>query len=98
MEAVQEPVRWAQINWRFHCVLYAGAQRPLILSLVDGLRRRVARELLASLSQDQTLAKFNGEHRRILETVKRRRAAMAAGLLDAHLSTGRDEIVRMLRR
>lgn len=98
MEGVHEAGRWAELNWRFHTLLYAAAKRPLILALVEGLRRRVERELLASLAQVKTLEKFNAEHRRILEKVRGRRATTAAGLLDAHLTTGLEEIVRMLGR
>jgi DNA-binding GntR family transcriptional regulator len=96
MEAVGEAHAWAELNWRFHVLLYSAARKPLILGLVDGLRRRVEREIVASVESGKVRDTFNQEHRKIFQKVRGRRTSTAAALLDAHLRTGRDEAVKVL--
>jgi DNA-binding GntR family transcriptional regulator len=96
MDEVCEASAWAELNWRFHVQLYSAARKPLILGLADGLRRRVEREIVASVGSEKVRQTFNLEHRKIFQKVRGRRATLAAELLDAHLRTGRDEAVKVL--
>jgi DNA-binding GntR family transcriptional regulator len=96
MDEAREASAWAELNWRFHVQLYAAAGKPMILGLVDGLRRRVEREIVASVENEKVRQTFNLEHRKIFHKVRGRRVADAAELLDAHLRTGRDEAVKVL--
>jgi len=96
LEAAEDPRAWSQANWAFHTTLYGAAERPLILDLLNRLRGRAERAMLILVADRARRKHLDGEHRALLARVRAGDPEGARELLDAHLSGGKDEVVRLL--
>ena len=77
---------WSGRNWAFHNTLYAPAERPLLLRMIEDLHRKTERYLQMHVSMFQYRDRGQAEHRAILDACKRRDSAAAVRLLKAHIT------------
>jgi len=73
------------LNSDFHLALYAPAQRPRLLNLIDGQRQRVQRYLRLYLALPKFKQQTEREHAEILQACVKRRVIRAVALLERHL-------------
>lgn len=96
LDRIDDPGEWSRANWRFHTLLYAPAKRPLQLELLNGLRARAERAMLALVAERKRRQDLNAQHRRILAALRKGRGERAAALLDAHLRAGKEQALRLI--
>ena len=96
MEATTEPTEWLRANARFHALVYARADRPRMIELVEQLRRLTDRYLYLHVGVFGDTGHLHDEHRHILDAVRRGDATAAAELTRAHLTTSHELILRYL--
>jgi DNA-binding GntR family transcriptional regulator len=92
---------WGEMNWQFHSAIYAPADRPLTLGIVQNLHNQSDRYLRMQLALTHGESRASEEHRAILEAVRAGSAQEASALLERHiLGAGRSlgEFLREQRR
>ncbi|MEJ7810016.1 MAG: GntR family transcriptional regulator [Gemmatimonadaceae bacterium] len=76
---------WGELNWQFHSTLYAPAERPITMGIVQRLHRHSDRYLRMQLALTHGESRANEEHRAIAEAARARDARGAALLLREHI-------------
>ncbi|OAB55503.1 GntR family transcriptional regulator [Phormidium willei BDU 130791] len=90
---------WGKLNWRLHAALYAPAQRPRSLRILQNLHRSADRYLRLQLKLTRrSNERARAEHRRLVELCAQRDLAEASRLLHEHILTARDELVGFVAR
>jgi DNA-binding GntR family transcriptional regulator len=77
--------QWSAVNWQFHSTLYAPANRPRLLSMIQTLHTQIDRYLRMHLTLLQYREKGEKEHRQILEACRQQDTAQAVELLEQHI-------------
>jgi DNA-binding GntR family transcriptional regulator len=90
------PTQWLEANGDFHALIYARADRPRMVALVEQLRWLTDRYLYLHLDVIGDIEHLHDEHRQILAAVRRRDPAEVAELTRLHLATSHDFILRYL--
>ncbi len=92
-----EDVRvWGQMNWRFHSTLYAPANRPLTMGIVQNLNFNVDRYLRLHLRLTDATHRARTDHRRILELCRRKKSDEACSYLAKHILDAGDQLRKAL--
>jgi DNA-binding GntR family transcriptional regulator len=89
--------KWSELNREFHTVLYAPADRPRLLALINTMRTNVERYQRIYISLMQHQANSQGEHREILEACKRRDVRAAVKDLERHLDNAAQSLAAYLK-
>ena len=95
----RDHARWLELNAAFHEALYAPAERPTALELVDSLRQRGER-YVQMWSHGRGLARTSQvtrEHTAIVRCVRRGDAAGAREAIVAHIEHTRDAVLKLHR-
>ena len=93
----EEEQNWGQLNWRLHAALYAPAQRPRSMRILQNLHRNGDRYLRLQLTLTRrSNERAREEHRRLVELCAARDLAEATRLLNEHILHARDELVAFL--
>jgi DNA-binding GntR family transcriptional regulator len=92
-----EVAKWSGLNREFHTVLYAPADRPRLLALINTLRTNVERYQRIYISLMQHKPHSQREHREILDACRRRDVEAAVRALERHLGQAAQELVAYLR-
>ena len=90
--------RWCELNWDFHMCLYAPANRPRMLKLIDMMHANVDRYLRIYLGLLRFQPRSQAEHRALLAACARYDSAEALGILTNHLAGARDALAEYLMR
>jgi len=77
--------RWGELNWRFHHVLYAPAQREETLRIVDRIHGQIDRYIRMQISLSSGQNRANREHRAIVQLLRE-------GKIDQAVAANRDHI------
>jgi DNA-binding GntR family transcriptional regulator len=97
-ETVSDVARWAELNWEFHATLYAPANRPRLLSLIQTLHVNVDRYIRLQLQEMNYLARSQKEHVLLLEACQNRDVATATQILRDHIIIAGVELVHYLQQ
>jgi len=89
--------QWGALNWRFHSTLLAAANRPLTLGVLGNLHNQSDRYMRMQLALTRGEGRASGEHRAILEAVRRRRIDSACAQLREHIVSAGDRLIDFLR-
>jgi DNA-binding GntR family transcriptional regulator len=81
-------------NLKFHMSLYAPAQKPTLMKMIEGLRYRSERYLRLKLSMSEEWEKSDREHRAILKACTVGQGERAVSLLEKHLLGTGERLVR----
>jgi DNA-binding GntR family transcriptional regulator len=92
-----EVAKWSGLNREFHTVLYAPADRPRLLALINTLRTNVERYQRIYISLMQHKVHSQREHRQILAACRQRDVEAAVRALESHLGQAAQELVAYLR-
>ncbi|MBV7274692.1 GntR family transcriptional regulator [Clostridiaceae bacterium UIB06] len=85
IDRAEDVNKWIELNWEFHSCLYAPANRPRLLSIVNNLHINVGRYIRIYLGMMNFEEKSQEEHYKILNACKEGNAQEAANLIEEHL-------------
>lgn len=92
--------RWGRLNWEFHSALYAGAQKPQFMAVIQMVNNNGERYTRMQLWLTHGVQRATEEHREILALCRQRNVHAAVEALDRHIRhAGRSlkEFVRQKR-
>ncbi len=89
---------WGDMNWRFHSALYAPANRPKLLAMIETNYGHVGRFVRLQVSLAAGKERPQKEHYQILEACKEGNSAKAARLLADHISYTQKSLIAAHRR
>ena len=95
--AEDDPLRWGDLNRRFHTALYIDCDKPYYLSVVAKSNDLVERYVRLVLYLTQGMRNAVAEHQAILDACKARRPKLAAELTRNHITTAGKTLVGYLR-
>jgi len=96
LDVEDDPLRWLDLDQRFHYELYAPSNRARTLTYIQTLRAAVNRFYLALLKPGSKRKGWSREHRDILNLVARGKAADACDALTAHLRASAETTIAAL--
>lgn len=89
--------QWGELNWQFHSGLYAPADRPVTMGLLQRLHQQSDRYLRMQLALTHGQTRANEEHRAIAAAARRGDARRAATLLREHIAGACRSLLVFLR-
>lgn len=98
IDAEEDAVRWIDLNREFHLTLYAPANKPRLLQLINTLRANVDRYVNLYISLLDRRSDAQQEHREILKACRRRDQDDAVRALERHLSRVAEGISAYLQK
>jgi len=90
--------RWGELNWKFHSTLYAPANRPRSMAVIEKLNISIDRYLRIQLLLTHGTAQATDDHRALLAACRKRDGALAAKLLKRHILEAGRNLVRCLQQ
>lgn len=88
---------WGELNWKFHSTLYAPADRPVTLGLMQRLHDHADRYVRVQLAVTHWQSRAIREHRAIAAAARRRDLRKACSLLRQHILSAGASLVEFLR-
>ena len=91
--------KWGELNWQFHSTLYAPAERPITMGIVQRLHQQSDRYLRMQLALTHGETRANDEHRAIAAAARAGDGKRACSLVHDHIAgAGRSLLVFLRRR
>ena len=84
-ESAAQVGQWGELNWKFHSTLYAPAERPRSMAVVEKLNINIDRYLRIQLLLTNGTARARDDHLAILAACRARDTAIAVELLKRHI-------------
>ena len=91
-----EVTEWGKLNWEFHSTLYAPADRPFTMAIIQRLHQQSDRYLRMQLVLTHGESRAIDEHRAILAAVTARDTKQAAALMRQHILGAGRQLVRFV--
>jgi DNA-binding GntR family transcriptional regulator len=91
-----EVAEWGKLNWEFHSTLYAPANRPFTMAIVQRLHQQSDRYLRMQLVLTHGESRAIEEHRGILNAVAEHDVKAAASLMKQHILGAGRKLVRFV--
>lgn len=88
---------WGELNWQFHSTLYAPADRPITLGLMQRLHDHADRYVRVQLAVTHWESRASQEHRAIAAAARRKDTRRACALLRQHILSAGQSLVTFLR-
>lgn len=95
MERETDCIRWRDLNFLFHALLYEPADRPLTLDMIARLRQKTDRTIRSHLDSMRT--ESERQHRQILEAVASRDLEASLEALARHLDYTSNDLQSWMR-
>jgi DNA-binding GntR family transcriptional regulator len=89
--------KWGELNWQFHASLYAPADRPITMSIVQRLHQQSDRYLRMQLALTHGETRANEEHRAIADAARARDTKRACQLVRDHIAGAGRSLIAFLR-
>jgi len=96
MEAEPDPIRWRELNERFHSLLYEPAGRPITMSVASRFRQNVDRYIRIHLPYMRE--ESQRQHRQLLSLVEAGDLKGSLALLERHLLYTSDDLQNCMRK
>jgi DNA-binding GntR family transcriptional regulator len=93
----RDVVAYGELNWQFHSTLYAPADRPVTMGIVQRLHQQADRYLRMQLALTHGEHRASEEHRAILAAARQHDVKEGAILLRDHILGAGRLLVRFLR-
>src|SRR5215207_9271929 len=90
--------KWGELNWQFHSTLYAPAERPLTMGIVQRLHQQSDRYLRMQLALTHGETRANDEHRAIAAAARAGDSKRACALVRDHIAGAGRSLLVFLRR
>lgn len=97
-ERTEDVVRWMEINWRFHSILYERAGRPRLLALIASLDAQIDRFIRVLITASGYRKQAQEEHRAIFAAYRVGNAAAVTALLEQHMTETSRLLEELLQR
>lgn len=88
---------WGELNWQFHAALYAPADRPVTMKIVQRLHRQCDRYSRMQLALTHSESRAHEEHRSIAAASREGNVPLACRRLRDHISGSGRSLVTFLR-
>lgn len=88
---------WGKLNWEFHSTLYAPANRPFTMAVVQRLHQQSDRYLRMQLVLTHGESRASDEHQQILQAVQAQDVKHAATLMRQHILGAGRQLVTFVR-
>ena len=92
-----EVAMWGELNWQFHSTLYAPANRPITLGLMQRLHDHADRYVRVQLAVTHWQSRAIQEHRAIAAAARRKDVRRACALLRQHILSAGHSLESFLR-
>lgn len=92
-----EVTAWGKLNWEFHATLYAPADRPFTMAVVQRLHQQSDRYLRMQLVLTHGETRASDEHRSILAAVEDKDVRRASQLMRQHILGAGRRLVSFVR-
>ena len=89
-----EVTEWGKLNWEFHSTLYAPANRPFTMAIIQRLHQQSDRYLRMQLVLTHGESRAIDEHRAIMAAVAARDVKQACSLMRQHILGAGRQLVR----
>jgi DNA-binding GntR family transcriptional regulator len=83
--ASKDHARYARFNWEFHLALYAPADRPRLIGMIDSLHAQGERYLRLKLDMPAHKQQSDDEHQQIFDALRAGNVDSAVQILQEHL-------------
>ena len=90
--------KWGELNWQFHASLYAPAERPITMSIVQRLHQQADRYLRMQLALTHGETRANDEHRAIAAAARAHDTKRACQLVRDHINGAGRSLIMFLRQ
>ena len=90
--------KWGELNWQFHASLYAPAERPITMGIVQRLHQQSDRYLRMQLALTHGETRANDEHRAIAAAARAHDTKRACQLVRDHIAGAGRSLIAFLRR
>ena len=90
--------QWNEYNFEFHSVLYAPADRPETMKLLESLHQKCDRYVRLQLLTGDHIERAEAEHRRLLELCVQRDKRAAKSLINEHIAGVEKDLIQALSR
>lgn len=97
-DALRDFSQLSQLNWQFHEALYVQCKRPLLLGMIKNLHSISARYVRLQLLLTHSELLSQSEHRRLLAACRKGKIVEAKRLLQSHLKSAQDRLIRYLEK
>ena len=91
-----EVTEWGKLNWEFHSTLYAPADRPFTMAIIQRLHQQSDRYLRMQLVLTHGESRAIDEHRAILAAVAAQDVKLASSLMRQHILGAGRQLVRFV--
>lgn len=92
--SAEDPMRWGDLNRRFHTALYEASGLPYHMEMLDKAMDRIDPYLRAQILLSDGMERANREHLAIVEACKAKDAGRAAELTRLHILGAKDSLIR----
>lgn len=92
-----DPLQWAELNWRFHAILYAAANRPRLLGMIKMLHVNIDRYIRMQMQEPSYRERNQTEHRQLLAACRNQETATALEILQQHIIQTTQQLVEHLQ-
>jgi DNA-binding GntR family transcriptional regulator len=89
--------KWGELNWQFHASLYAPAERPITMGIVQRLHQQSDRYLRMQLALTHGETRANEEHRAIAAAARAHDTKRACQLVRDHIAGAGRSLLAFLR-
>lgn len=97
-DAEPDASKWGGMNWNFHSALYAPANRPRLLAMIETNYGHVDRFTRLQVSLATGKDRPQGEHHEMLDLCRQGKVERAAKLLEDHILHTRKSLIAAVRR
>jgi DNA-binding GntR family transcriptional regulator len=97
LEREEHMANWGRLNWQFHSILYARANRPRFLSIIHNVNNSGERYTRLQLYLTHGVKRANEEHRQLLELCRQRDVSAACKLLRQHIQAAGQSLKQALQ-
>lgn len=87
---------WTEFNWQFHSALYASANRPETMKVLEALHNKCDRYIRLQLLGADHIERAQKEHGELIELCRKRKKRAAKGLLHQHIVGVEQDLVEQL--
>ena len=91
-----EMEHWSRFNWEFHCALYAPANRPETMKVLESLHNKSDRYIRLQLLDADHIERAQQEHGELISLCRMRRKRAAKALLLEHIVGVEEDLVEQL--
>ena len=87
-----------EINTDFHDLLYALSKSPKLINIINGLRDQIYRFRKMNLKEEKFATTSNHDHKKMLQSIRKRDAEVAEQLTREHILRGREIVLKEFDR